>query len=98
MKEERGYVTSFKSHEKSNYIHDDISTFTDKKLRVISLSCWLFSKPLISTSSRQNSPHKIVKIRKNWKMCDIILSHTKMAAIDGKSCHFLTISQKNRGP
>ena len=28
-------------------------------------------------------------------MCDIILSHTKMAAIDSKSCHISTISQKN---
>ena len=28
-------------------------------------------------------------------MCDIILSHTKMAAIDCKSCHISTISQKN---
>ena len=48
---ERGYFTSFKSNEKSNYIHEDISTFTDKKLTVIPLSCWLFSEPLISTSS-----------------------------------------------
>jgi len=30
-------------------------------------------------------------------MCDIILSHTKMAAIDGKLHHISTISQKNRG-
>ena len=28
-------------------------------------------------------------------MCDIILSHTKMAAIDSKSHHILMISQKN---
>ena len=69
--------------------------FSDKKLTVIPLSCWLFSEPLISTSLWQNSPHEMVKIQKNWKMCDIILSHTKMAAIDSKSRHISTISQKN---
>ena len=37
----------------------------------------------------------MVKIQKHWKMCDIILSHTKMAAIDSKSRHILTISKKN---
>ena len=50
QKEERGYFTSFNSNEKSTYIKEDISTFTDKMLTVISLSCWLFSEPLISTS------------------------------------------------
>ena len=50
QKEERGYFTSFNSNEKSTYINEDIFTFTDKMLTVISLSCWLFSEPLISTS------------------------------------------------
>ena len=50
-KVEKGYFTSFKSNEKSNYIHEDMSTFKDKKFTVTPLSCWLFSEPLISTLS-----------------------------------------------